>query len=109
MFGEHVDPEPFSRVKVSVRAGLVTDANQHQNRIERDRRKCIGRHAFHFAIVVNGDDGDAGGEASHGSAEFVLSGAHGSNEICTTNTGFPARRPFRYDSFGGEAWALFAS
>src|SRR5438067_11542734 len=96
MFREHVDPEPFSRVKVSVSAGLVTDAHQHQNGIDRNRRKCVGGHAFHSAIIVNADDGYPASEAPHGAAKFFLSGTHGLNEICTTNAALPVRCAFRY-------------
>jgi len=62
--------------------------------MERDRSERVRGHAFHFALIVNGNERDSGGETTHGAAEFVLSGAHGLNQICTTNTGFPVRRRF---------------
>src|SRR6185312_3111574 len=90
MLREHIDPKPFPRMKVGVSSSLVTHTHKHQHRIQRDRGKGIGGHAFHFAVVINSDDGDPSGEASHRATEFVLSSAHLLNQICTTNTGFRA-------------------
>ena len=63
-------------MNVSVGASCVTDANQYQHRVKRNRRERIRGHALHFAVVINRDDGDAGREAPHRVPEFVLSSAH---------------------------------
>src|SRR3954465_6176286 len=99
MFREHVDTKPLARVEVSVSTGLMTYTDQHQHRIERNRCERICGHAFHSAVIIDRDDRHPGGKASHGAAEFVLGGAHGLNQSCTTNADFRCGGGFRYDSF----------
>lgn len=50
-------------------SGMV-NANEHQGRVERDRRERIRGHAMDFALEVERDDGDSSGEATHRLAEF---------------------------------------
>jgi hypothetical protein len=73
---KHVHSESLPGVQVSVRPSLVIDANQNQNRIERNRGEGVRRHTMDLAVLVNGNDGDPGCETPHCLAEIVSGKAH---------------------------------
>jgi hypothetical protein len=56
--------------KHSRRIGRVADTDEHQRRIEADRRKGADREARAIALGIGGgDDGDARGELAEGVAK----------------------------------------
>jgi len=69
IFAEDVDAEAFFGMQMGVSAGVVIDADQDQQRVERDRGEGVGRHAVDLALEVYGDDRHPGGEGAHGAAE----------------------------------------
>ena len=78
---QHVYPKALAGVQVGVRSGLVVNANQHQQRIERHGGKGVRGHAMHLAFVVHGDDRDPGSEAAQGFAEVGLRDTHCGSEV----------------------------
>lgn len=96
MFREHIDAEPFLRVKMRVRAGCLVHANQHQHRIQRYRSERICGHALDLILIVDGYDRDAGSEVRHRLAEVVLGEAHAFLS-CTTSAAFSSPEGFQYD------------
>ena len=75
-FGEDVHSEALLGVQVGVGTSFLIDADQHQHGVERDRGEGVGGHAVDFAFGVQGDNSDAGGEASEGLAEVCLADTH---------------------------------
>jgi 7,8-didemethyl-8-hydroxy-5-deazariboflavin synthase CofG subunit len=76
IFGENVHAKTLLGMKMSVRAGALVDAHQHQHRIERYRGECVRGHAVDFVFGVQRDHGDAGRKASESLAEVGLAYAH---------------------------------
>lgn len=72
VFCQDVHSEALTGLKVGVGAGLVIYANEDQRRIERDRGESIGGHAMYFALMIDRDDRDSGGEAAQSLAKIGL-------------------------------------
>lgn len=66
---QDINPKPLLGVHVGVGAGGMIDANQHQEGIKGHGGEGVRGHAVDFAIEIEGHDGDASGEMSHGFAE----------------------------------------
>ena len=67
---QHIYSETLLRVEMRMRAGFIIDADQDEQRIERDGAEGVGGHAVNLAVKVDGDDGDSGGEAAQGAAKL---------------------------------------
>ena len=62
--GQHVYPKTLPGMQVSVGAGAMVNANQHQRRIERHRAESVGGHTVNFTFVVHCNHGHSSGKTS---------------------------------------------
>ena len=70
---QDIHSEAPSGMKVSVGSGFLVHANQYQEWIERDRTERIRGHAMYLPLILNTDNCNSRGEASHRSAKLRLS------------------------------------
>jgi len=73
---QHVHPKSLARMQMCVRPRPMIHTNQHQHRIQRNRRKSIRRHPMDFAILVHRNHRHSRREASHRSTEIAATQAH---------------------------------
>jgi hypothetical protein len=73
---QHIHTEPFLRLQVGMGARLLVHANQHQERLQRNRSERVGSHAVHFAFIIDRDYRDSGCEGSERSSKFRLRHRH---------------------------------
>ncbi len=73
---QNIDPKALARCQMGMGLRLVVDAHQHQLRLQRYRGKRVGGHAMHPAIVVDGNNRDAGGKRRHRPPKLFLGRAH---------------------------------
>ncbi len=67
---KYVDAEAVLFADVGEHARVVIDADENEQRIERDRGEGIGGHAVDEAgLALDGDDGDAGGKVPDDATE----------------------------------------
>jgi len=99
-FAEHIDAEAFFGVQMGMGPSFMIDADQHQQRIEGNRTESVGGHAMNFAVEIDGDDGDSGGETAHSFAEFGRIQRHKRNQAAagsgTAPSQVPSVRPLHY-------------
>jgi len=79
-------------MQMSVRSCPLIYANQNQHRIERYGTKSIRSHTMNFAVLVHGDDRDAGGETSHCLAKIAWGKTHAAKTSLSNSGGRVGKR-----------------
>ena len=68
---EDANAEAFFLLEEWKDFGAVVDANENQQRVERNGGKGVGGHALNFSgLALDSDDGDAGGKLAERFAKF---------------------------------------
>ena len=117
---QDVDGEALAGDRLLERARAVRERDEHEQRLERDRRERVERHPRRMAVVLARDHADAGGESPDDLTELAIDARHRAKHARLRTRAVPCKtgvltltrsraRASRRRRTGGTAWRPGAS